>query len=321
MKKILALLLWLGGSVAFAQSINGYSPSVIAVDGSNATLSKVLTLPQVQATVTYNASATPSPVAAQPTQASNWFPMNGNGAAMVEFSTNAFTGNYSIQVSNNPTPVSTPGTNIQTIVQDTATAAAGGAGAQTKNWDYFIREGWKWIRVIAQPDASTNINTGTLNTQIRLFGNPIPGDASRSYLSGVPWKQSDAINGLNTVLSAAGATPVTTFVEYKLPQTAHGINIYTNVAGVSGASTIVSYVFEKDPTSGQLQQVGAGASTHAANFSSILINPGYSSPYPVATPPTGQTILSFPMAQDIVIGNAQSGTGATTFSQTIVPIE
>ena len=320
MKKILTLLLWLGGSVAFGQSINGVSPSTISVDGANATAAKVLILPQVQQTVVFNTSATPSPVVPQPTQASQWFQMNGNGEALVEFSANAFVGNYSVQGSDNPTPVSTPGTNIQTLVQDT-TVVTGGSASETKNWAYAIREGWKWIRFVAQPDALTNTVTGSLNIQVRLFGNPTAGDAARSYVSGVPWKSMDTLAPTGTILSAAGGTPVTTFYDYKLPQSAHGINIYTNVAGVSGASTIVSYVYEKDPVSGQLQSVGAGVATHAANYSSIMINPGYAAPYPVATPPAGQIILSIPLAQDIVIGNAQSGTGATTFSQSVVPIQ
>ena len=316
MKKILTLLLWLGGSVAFGQSINGVSPTVIGIDGSNTTAAKVLTLPQVQATLTYNASATPSPVVPQPTQASSWFQMNGNGAALVEFSTNGYTGNYSIQVSDNPTPVSTPGTNIETAVADT-TVVAGGTNTQTKMWDYVIREGHKWIRFIAQPDALTNINTGTLNTQIRLFGNPVAGDAARAYTSGVPWKSIDSL----AAVGSAGVTG-TTYYEYKLPQGAHGFNLYTNVASLNGASTVVSTVYQKDPFTGILQSIGvATTSAGVTGMFTVRVSPGYASPYPVATPPTGQTIISTNVAQDLVIGNFFSGAGTMTYSQDAVPVQ
>jgi hypothetical protein len=313
-KRITALLIWLGlVGVAVAQSINGVSPSVISVDGSNVTAAKVLTLPQVQPTLVLNASPTPSPFPTQTPQISNWFPMNGNGAALVEFSGNTFTGSYSVQVSDNPTPVSTPGTNIYTVVSDTSSFASGASPVVTKNWSYYIREGWRWIRFVTSQETT---NTGTLNMQVRLFGNPPAGDASRSYLSGVPWKQSD--NFINAgVISGAQ----TVYYDYKLPQTAHGFNLYTDVSGVSGASTLISTIYVKDPYTGQLQSIGVGSTNHTANVNTIIVNPGYASPYPVATPPTGQTIIGVPVPQDIVIGDAFTGTGATTLTQTAVPIQ
>lgn len=303
-KKILTLLLWLGGSVAFAQSINNQSPVINSVDGSNTTAAKVLTLPQCQSTP--GTTATP--------QTSNWFQMNGNGAALVEFSGNTLAGTYSVQVSNNPTPVSTPGTNIYTVVQDTATYGSGGQGAQTKNWSYMIREGWKYIRFLFTPESG---NGGTLNIQVRLFGNPLPGDASRSYVSGVPWKATDQLAN-SVVQSGAG----TIYYDYKLPQTAHGLYVYNNDLGVSGASTWVCTLMAKDPTSGQLQAIAVDQTQPlAAGFNTMVVNPGYNSPYPVATPPASTTFVSLPVGQDLVIKNAFTGSGATTFSQNIVPIQ
>lgn len=183
---------------------------------------------------------------------------------------------------------------------------------------YYVREGYKWIRLVAIPDASTNINTGTLNMQVRLFGNPPTGDASRSYTSGVPWKSSDVLVPVNTSSGAA-----TTLYDYKLPQGAHGFYLNTNIQGVSGASTIVSEIFTKDPVSGQLQALGAGLVTigHATGYVQIQVNPGYGSPYPIATPPAGTIIYDQAVGQDLVIQDAITGTGSVTFSQSAAPIQ
>ena len=318
MKKIIALMLWLVGSVCYGQSVNGVSPSTVAVDGSNTTAAKVIVWPQVQATIVYNASATPSPIVPQPTQVSNWFPLNGNGSIGVEFASNTFVGSYQVQVSDNPTPVSTPGTNVYTVVADTATNVAGGQGSQTKNWMYFIREGYKWMRLLVTPESTNN---GTLNVQARLFGNPPAGDAIRSYVSGVPWKSADQL--ASSVTQSNGA--VTYFYDYKLPQDAHGFNLFTNVSAVSGAATITSTVEVKDPTTGQLQSIALGTAAAATGFSTITVGPGYAAPYPVATPPAGQIYISAAVNQDVVIKNVvQASTsptpGSITFSQAAVPI-
>lgn len=301
-KRIFTLLLWLGGSVAFGQSINGANITSISTDGSNVTAAKVMTLPQVQSTV----GVTPTP------QTSAWMPLNGNGAAMVEFSANTLTGTYSVQVSNNPTPVSTPGTNLYTVVQDTATFATGGQGAQTKNWAYFIKEGWKYIRVLCTPATG---NTGTLNFQVRLFGNPSSGDAQRSYVTGVPWKQSD--NLYNATVQSGAAT---VYSDYKLPYGSRGIHVFTQTAGVSGASTLTTTVNIKDPVTGILQPVAVNTATLAAGFTTLTISPGYANPYPVATPSAGQVFFNIPLPQDIVIQNGFTGSGATTYTQSVVPI-
>jgi hypothetical protein len=311
-KRILALLLWLGGAPAFAQSIQGASPSVIGIDGSNVTAAKVLTLPQVQPTVIYNTSPTPSPVVPQPTQVTNWIQLNGNGAVLVEAFTNTFSGYYSVQFSNNPTPVSTPGANLYTVIRDASTYASGGAGGETCNFGDMVSDGYRWMRFVAQPDSS---NTGTLNFQARLFGNPNTGDAVRTYLPGVVWKNAEVL--VNGVQAGAG----TNYYDYKLPHGATGVNIYTEVAGVSGASTITTTINEKDPQTGFLQPVGVGAASHVAGFTSIIANSGYAAPYPVATPPAGQTILGLDLPTDLVIQDGYTGTGSTTITQTIVPVK
>jgi hypothetical protein len=312
-KKLLAFFIWLGLiGVAIAQSVNGVSPSVGSPDGSNVTAAKVLTFPQVQPTLGLNASPTPSPFPTQTPQVSNWYQMNGNGGALVEFQSNTFSGYYSIQVSNNPTPVSTPGLGLYTPVRDASTYATGGQGGETDTWAYMIKTGWKWFRLFVNQDAA---NTGTLNTQVRLFGNPPAGDAQRTYSEGVPWKSAESL--FNGVQSGAA----TNFIDYKLPGTATGLNIYTNIIGVSGASTIITTLNIKDPVSGVLQPVAVFPTTHAAGFASMLVGNGYASPYPVATPPAGETIISVSLPQDLVIENAFTGTGATTMTQSVAPIQ
>jgi hypothetical protein len=315
-KRLLAFLIWVGiVGVAVAQSVNGVSPSLLSVDGSNVTAAKVLTFPQVQPTLGLNASPTPSPFPTQTPQISNWFPMNGNGAALFEFSSNTLAASYQIQVSDNPTPVTTPGTNIYTAVQDTATYASGGQGEQTKNWSYFIREGFKWFRLLVTQETT---NTGTLNVQVRLFGNPPAGDAARSYTSGVPWKQSD-------VLAAPGSTAsaVTYYYDYKVPQGAHGFDLYSDLSAVSGATTLTVTINKKDPGTGQLIALGGGAQIigHAAVFADMTVNAGYGSPYPIATPVANTCIFSQAVPEDIVVEDAFTGTGTSTYSQTAVPIQ
>lgn len=310
-KRIIALMLWLSGGVVCAQSINSQSLQPNGgPDGSFSQAARVLTLPQAQSTP----GTTPTP------QYSNWYPMNGQGAALVEFNSNTLAGQYSVQVSNNPTPPATgaPGTtptpSIYTVVQDASSYNTGGQGGETKDWSYYIREGWKYIRFYFNPESG---NAGTLNVQVRMFGNPPTGDAARSYTSGVPWKQSDIL-AQSVVQSGAG----TVYYDYKLPQGAHGFYLYTDDLGVSGASTLTTTVYSKDGSTGQLQSLGVNATIpHAAGFNTMIVNTGYSSPYPVATPPANTTVIGVPVPQDIVIGNAFTGTGATTFTQNVVPVQ
>lgn len=303
-KRILALLLWLGGAPVFAQSINNQSPAVIGVDGSNVTGAKVLVLPQIQSTV----GVTPTP------QTSAWFQMNGNSGALVEFSGNTFAGTYSVQVSNNPTPISTPGQNLYTEAQDTATYSSGGQGAQTKNWSYSISRGFRYIRFLCTPETG---NTGTLNIQIRLFGNDVsPGDAEHTFTDGVPWKSREGLVGLGTIQ----ATAVTEFYDYKLPKDASGASFYTVISGLGASTTLTTTVMQKDPTTGLLQSVGVGTVQTAAGLSTIVAHPGYASPFPVATPPAGFNYLSVALPQNIVIKDVVTGTGPVTFSQSAVPL-
>jgi len=255
MKKIFMMLLWLCGSTAMAQSIANQSPSLVGVDGSNVTAAKVVVYPQVQSTP----GTTPTP------QTSNWYQLNGNGAIQVEFSGNTFAGSYSVQVSNNPTPVSTPGTNIYTVVRDKSTYLSGGSETQTLNWSYIISAGWRYIRFLATPESG---NAGTLNIQTRVFGNPTTGDAQRTYQEGIPWKDSYLVNDK----TAQGAA--TFYQDFKVPSTATGFILAQNVSAVSGASTITSTVMTKDPVSGQVQSLGALAATTAAGYTTLCIAPG-----------------------------------------------
>lgn len=300
-KRILVLILWLAGPGAcLAQSINNQNPVVIGVDGSNTTGAKVLTLPQVQSTPL----GTPTP------QTSAWYQLNGNGAAQVEFSTNTFTGTYSVQVSNNLTPVSTPGTNIYTITQDTATYAA--QLSETHNWSYMVR-GWRYIRFLATPATE---NTGTLNFQVRLFGNGVSaGDANRTYGEGVPWKSRSELISPSIALSSG-----TYYYDYKTPQQASGIGVFTN-AVASGTVTLTTTICFKDPISGGLQSIAVGTPQTTTSLGSIFVHAGYASPYPVATPPAGFTYVSMSVPQDIVVKDVVQGSGTITCTQSAVPIQ
>lgn len=322
-KKLIVILMWMGVvGVALAQSIQGLGPASSQSDGQNTGLTTLYIYPQVQPTIIYNASPTPSPLVPQPTQVSNWLPLNTKQAFIVEAGSNTFTGYYAVQVSNNPTPVATNVSNIHTIMRDDATWATGGQGEQTFDWLFNVASGWKYMRFVVIPESG---NTGTLNLSARVFAND--GNVqelvnNHSYTNGVQWKSAENIVAPNTVLSSGSSSvPITLFYDYKVPQGASGLNLYNNVAGVSGASTITSYICEKDPVSGILQQVAAGTTTHAAGFLTISCVPSYASPYPVATPPTGQTIVPVHLPQDVVVEDILQGTGATTLSQNIVPIQ
>ena len=296
-KKILALLFSLISGVAFSQTINGKSPAVLTVDGANVTAVKVLTLPQVQSTV----GVTPTP------QTSSWYQLNGNGAVLVEFSGNTFTGTYSVQVSNNLTPVSTPGTNLYTVVKDTSTFTSGGSLALTKNWYYVIRSGWRYIRFLCTPETG---NTGTLNIQARVFGNPPTGDAARSYTEGIPWQDSD------TLVSAVSQTAVTNYYDYKLPTMAKGLYMYQNISTVSGAATLIANVEAKDPTSGQIVSLtGNTMAASAVSYAGICLSGAIT-----GTGPTGLTFYQIPAGNHLVVKDTITGTGNCSFSQTIVPI-
>jgi len=311
-KRIMFLLLWLGGGIAFGQTINNVAPSSIGVDGTNNTGDKVITLPQVQTTPL----GTPTP------QTSSWFQLNGNAAMMVEFSANTFAGSYSVQVSDNPTPVSTPGVGYYTVTQDDATYGSGGQGAQTKNWAYLISEGWKWVRFLCTPETG---NTGTLNIQARLFGSgnanatgAVGANAVRSYQSGVPWRSVDQL------VNSLGFAAATNYYDYKLPYNAGGFNLYTNILGKSGTVTLAPTVYFKDPVSGLLQSIGVspiGTAAAVTGLSTMVLTTAYTAPYPVATPPAGTCFIGVNPVQDVVIGDVITGTGSVTFSQDCSPIK
>lgn len=308
--RLIALLLWLVGGLAFGQSINGVSPTSAGLDPSNSTGDKVLTLPQVQTTP----GGTPTP------QTSNWYQLNGNAAVMVEFQSNTFAGSYAVDVSNLPTPVSTPGVGYYTAVQDDATYTSGGQGTQTKNWAYILSDGWKWFRFRTTPETG---NAGTLNLQARVFGSgpqgttgAIGASANRTFGKGVPWKSADILN--NAAVLAAG----TFYSDYKMPMDAQGFIVYNNI-GVSGTVTLVSTVCYKDPTTGQLlaQVLGpaTGAGSNSAGELAIRMKSSFAYAIPAATPSVSTTYGGLDGVQDIVIKNVVTGTGAVTLTQSAVP--
>ena len=67
-KRILILLGLLVAGAAYAQSINNQSPANVAVDGTKTQNTTLYQLPQVQPTLTYNLSPTPTAIQPQPTQ-------------------------------------------------------------------------------------------------------------------------------------------------------------------------------------------------------------------------------------------------------------
>ena len=140
-KKILALLFSLVGGLAFGQTISNKTGNPNTVDGQNLGNTTVYTMPQIQSTPL----GTPTP------QTSSWMSLTGAQALQVEFSSNTFNGSYSVQVSNNPTPVSTPGTNIFTVVRDKADYTT--QGGQSFGWSYFITKGWKYFRLCCEEIA------------------------------------------------------------------------------------------------------------------------------------------------------------------------
>lgn len=298
MKKFLTLMLLLFVGVAWGQSINGSGPSNTISDGTNLDNTKVLVFPQVQSTP----GTTPTP------QTSNWITLNSAQAVQVEFSSNTFAGKYSVQVSNNPTPVSTPGTNIYTVVQDNSTWASGGEGTQTINWAYIIKSGWKYMRFLCTPETG---NVGTLNISARVFKDNLNNlSVNRIQSEGIPYEDSRVLVNV----SAQGA--VSNYYQYKLPNGFSGFYLYQNVSAVSGASTITCTPYVKDPVSGILQAMGSGVATHATGFSFYGAAAGLT-----GSAPSGGTFYTFPVAGNIVIGDAITGTGNSTFTQTIVPVK
>ena len=188
-------------------------------------------------------------------------------------------GNYGIQVSNNPTPFPTGTPIVYTVVQDHALAS--GQGSQTKNWTYYIKNGWKWWRAFAIPDQT---NGGTLGIQVRQFGP----DSSHSYQEGVPWQSND------TLQASTANVASTIYYDYKLPMSAHGFNIYDNVSAVSGACTLTQTVFVKDPYSGALQSVvGQSALTHSTGLNTLVCAPGIALPTQPQRLPLELSIFQF----------------------------
>lgn len=303
-KKLILLLAWLAGAPVFAQSIQGQGFSNAGVDGQTSNLTTNYVLPQVAGTPLMQATATITP------QVSNWFSLNGQQALLMEFTAIGYLGNYVVQVSNNISTSSTPGPNYYVAVQDNCIVATPGPGAQTLNWAYQVRTGWKYVRVVANPSTS---NTGTLNIGMRVFG---PNNTAHSFIDGVPYAQS-----ANMIPAANYATPSTGYAEYKLPYGAHGVELVQNVTTLTAAATptLKGTLYSKDPQSGQIVAVGTPVSVIAAGNTIYEWTAGAA-----GTASANINYFTFPTNQDIVFQWTATQTGAAltncTFSVTAIPL-
>lgn len=317
-KKLTVLLIFFGiVGIAIAQSIQGLGPASSQSDGQNTGMTTLYIYPQIQPTIVYNASPTPSPLVPQPTQVSNWLPLNTKQDVLIEAGGNTFTGYYAVQVSNNPTPAATNVSQIHTIMRDDTTYASGGSNSETLQWLYNIAAGWKYMRFVVIPESG---NTGTLNLSARVFANDgnVQGLVNtHTYVDGVPWRGSEVVS--NNITDAAVTT--TNYQDYKLPRSATGLSLFTDVSSVSGAATITTTIYQKDPNTGQLQALAKTAASAVTGVYVLNVAPGYASPYPIATPSNGLTYYSTKLPQDLVIGNAITAPGTITYSQTAQPLQ
>jgi len=153
---------------------------------------------------------------------------------------------------------------------------------------------------------------------MRKSANRRPYRATRIKLSAQPWKISTVFDPIERILhrleadctvDSAQGRPV--FYEdshrgwYDLVEALRGLI----VDGLKDSG--VTY---------RIQDIADASLTHAAGTNTLRLSPGYAAPYPVATPPAGQDIVSAALSQDLVIKNVFTGSGATTFTQTIVPV-
>lgn len=302
MKKIITLLLWLGGSVAYGQTIQNQSFGYLSQDGTKIQNSSYYSLPQVQGTPLMQATATITP------QVSNWFQLNGQQGAQMEFQAIGYLGTYQVQVSDNISSSATPIPPYYTIVQDAAIVATPGPGAQTLNWSYFVKNGWKYLRVIANPSTS---NTGTLNVNMRTFGS----DVQRGNLQeGVPWQGSAVL-----IPSANYATPGGGFAEFKLPYMAHGVELIQNITAITIAATpsLTGTLYTKDPQSGVIMAVGTPVKSITTSTTVYEWTAGAS-----GTASANINYFTFPANQDIVFQWVGAGTSLATltFSVTAIPL-
>lgn len=193
-------------------------------------------------------------------QTGGWIDMAGSSGFTAEIimglgggvtAATGYEGSYQIQVSNDQI-------HVYTVWQDNNPSFV-----QAYNYAYTNKTGWRYVRPVATP---TTGNTGTLNIQIKAFGNEIGRNLGAEGVA-----DEGPVNVFTEPASVF--TAAVTFTDFKIPAGYTGVEFWINCTALSGTSFTPTF-YKKDPVSGNYITIGTGVAVTGTGETVVKIGRG-----------------------------------------------